>query len=162
MNVKDVMTTTPAYCTPETNLGAVVEIMWNRNCGFLPVIDQDKKVVSIITDRDICIAVGTRNILPGQLTVADVATQRAICCGMNDDARSALTKMAESRVRRLPVINAEGKLTGVISMDDIIEGTQVKRTVSRDGLTSEEVMSSLKQIYEPQLPARVSKKTAVN
>ena len=68
MKVKEVMTQSAVCCRPETNVGAAVELMWVRNCGMLPVVGNDRKLVGIVTDRDICIAMGTRNRLPAELT----------------------------------------------------------------------------------------------
>ncbi len=120
MNVKEAMTTAPAQCTPGINLGAAVEILWKGNCGLLPIVDEHQRVISVITERDICIALGTRNRLAGEITVGEVATHRAICCSPDDDVRSALAKMVQAKVRRLPVVNAEGKLEGIIAMDDVV------------------------------------------
>src|SRR5574340_880164 len=61
MKVADVMMGTPASCTETTNLAAAVEILWERNCGIVPVVNPDGKVTGVVTDRDICIALGTRN-----------------------------------------------------------------------------------------------------
>lgn len=58
MKVKDVMVGTPASCTTETNLGAAVEVLWNQNCGILPVVNEEEKVIGVVTDRDMCIALG--------------------------------------------------------------------------------------------------------
>ena len=120
MNVKDAMTTAPARCTPGINLGAAVEILWKGNCGLLPIVDEHERVISVITERDICIALGTRNRLAGEITVGEVATHRAICCSPDDDVRSALAKMVQAKIRRLPVVTAEGKLEGIIAMDDVV------------------------------------------
>jgi len=157
MKVSDAMIRTPASCSPETNLAAAVEILWNRNCGILPLVDGERKVVSVITDRDICIALGTRNRLPGEITVADVATHRAICCGADEDVRAALSRMAEHKVRRLPVVDAEGKLVGILSMDDVVDRTRLKPAVKSNDPTSEDVVSTLKKLYAPQLPVAVNK-----
>ena len=64
MKVKDAMSKTPVFCRLETNLGSAVEMLWNHNCGMLPVVDAQRQVVGVITDRDIAIALGTRNQLP--------------------------------------------------------------------------------------------------
>jgi CBS domain-containing protein len=145
MNVRDVMTTGPARCTPDINLGTAVEILWNANCGMLPVIDQNERVMSVITERDICIALGTRNRLPGEITVGDVATHRPICCSPEDDIQSALAKMAGAKVRRLPVLNAEGKLEGILTMDDVIAPIVLKGAVRGNGRTSEDDISTLRK-----------------
>ncbi len=104
MKVKDVMMGTPYYCQPETNLGSATELMWNANCGFLPVEAADGKVIGVITDRDICIALGTRNRLAGDIAVGEVMSGKLYSCAPDDDIHMALQTMKEGKVRRLPVI----------------------------------------------------------
>ena len=141
MNVKDAMMTAPARCTPGINLGAAVEILWNGNCGILPIVDEHERVISVITERDICIALGTRNRLAGEITVGEVATHRAICCSPDDDVRSALAKMVQAKVRRLPVVNAEGKLEGMIAMDDVVAPIVLKDSGRGNQPTSQDALS---------------------
>lgn len=137
MNVKEAMTTATGRCIPGMNLGAAVEILWKNNCGLLPIVDEHERVISVITERDICIALGTRNRLAGEITVGEVATHRAICCSPEDDVRSALAKMVQAKVRRLPVVNAEGKLEGIIGMDDVVAPIVLKDSGLKDsGLKS--------------------------
>src|SRR5260370_16720282 len=62
MLVKDLMTRNVSSCRPEHNLAELAEVMWNQRCGALPMLDGSGRVIGIITDRDICIALGTRNI----------------------------------------------------------------------------------------------------
>jgi CBS domain-containing protein len=152
MLVRDVMVATPACCTLETNLGAAVETLWNRNCGILPVVDAQEKVIAVVTDRDLCVALGTRNKLPGEITVREVASQKLFSCKPGDEIRIAMATMAREQVRRLPVVNAEGKPEGILSMDDVLlhAGTKAPRKASE--LSSEEVVNLLKQLYRPQLP----------
>ena len=71
MKVKDVMTQPAVCCAPGTNVGEAVELMWVHNCGTLPVTGTGGKLEGIVTDRDISIAMGTRNRLAGELTVGE-------------------------------------------------------------------------------------------
>jgi CBS domain protein len=107
-------------CRPDTNLAAAVELLWVNNRGMLPVVGNDGKLEAVITDRDICIATGTRNRLPSELTVKEVATKNAITCEPDVEIHEALLTMAEKQVRRLPVVNPAGVPQGILSMDDII------------------------------------------
>ncbi len=152
MKVRNVMTATPAFCNLGTDLGAAVELLWNCNCGILPVVNDQKEVLSVITDRDICVALGTRNRLPGEIAVGEVAKQKAICCSTEDDIRSALDRMAEAGVRRLPVVNAQNRLEGILSMDDVIEEIPSRNAKRGDGETPEEVVNALKMICAVQVP----------
>lgn len=160
MKVKEIMTPTALCCTAETNVGAAVEFMWNRNCGMLPVVDANQKLTGVVTDRDICIALATRNRLPGDLTVGEIATRCAHSCRPDDEIHEALDTMAKKQVRRLPVVDSEGMPQGILSMDDIILHTDQNKLQGFCELTSEEVIRALKKVYGPQFPV-VHTKTAV-
>ena len=149
------MTATPYYCQPETNLGAATELMWNGNCGFLPVVGSDDKVFGVVTDRDICIALATRNRLPGDITVSQVITsQKLFYCCPDDDVHVALQAMQTGRVRRLPVITHEGALAGIVSMDDILLKTELMSVGKQPELSSDEVVRTYRAITERQVIAR--------
>ena len=110
MKVKDVMTGSPVYCTAKTNLGEAAALMWSRDCGILPVVDAERTVVGVVTDRDMFLALGTRNRLAGELTVGDVTPAKPFVCGADDDIHLALDAMARHKVRRLPVVTRQGRL----------------------------------------------------
>jgi CBS domain-containing protein len=151
MRVADVMMGTPYSCLPEVNLGVATELMWKGNCGFLPVVDADGKIVGVVTDRDICVALGTRARLPGAITVAEVMTPQVHFCAPEDDIHEALREMREGHVHRLPVVTKNGALVGVISMDDVI--MHAESGISRVAeLTAQEVVRTLQALNVRQLP----------
>jgi len=158
MKVRDVMVETPAYCDTDMDLGRAVEILWTFNCGFLPVVDSQKKVVGVITDRDICIALGTRNRLPGEITVGEVNSGKVYTCRSTDDIRRALTTMSTHKVRRLPVVHADGRLEAILSLDDIILETRTRRISDPLELSSEEVVDTLKHVCAPYIPVATQTK----
>src|ERR1700739_2656271 len=108
MKVKEVMKKTPYYCQSDANLGSATELMWNANCGFLPAESADGKVIGVITDRDICIALGTRNRLASEVTVGEVMSGKLYFCEPDDDIHMALLTMGQAKVHRLPVIAPNG------------------------------------------------------
>jgi len=120
MKVRDLMTKTVAYCRPETNLAAAGALMWENDCGVLPVVDDSGKAAGILTDRDICIALSTRNRPPSDITAREVAASRTLTCGADDDIHVALETMRREKVHRLPVVNRAGALEGILSMNDIV------------------------------------------
>lgn len=120
MAVKDVLTQSVVTCQPETNLAAAVALMWENDCGVLPVLGENGELAGILTDRDICIALGTRNRLPSEIKAREVMTTTPLICKPADDIRSALQIMREAKVRRLPVIGENGALEGVVSISDIV------------------------------------------
>lgn len=159
MKVRDVMMRTPYYCQPETNLGSATELMWNANCGFLPVQAPEGKVIGVITDRDICIALGTRNRPAGDVAVGEVMSGELYSCAPDDDIHIALLTMKEGKVRRLPVIARNASLVGVISMDDILLRTESMSLGREPELSSDEVVRTYKAINQRQVPQVVAKQT---
>jgi CBS domain-containing protein len=118
MNAEDVMVRKVAVCRPENKLSEVAAIMWNARCGSLPVMDGHGNVASMITDRDICIALGTRNVRASELHVQDISLPRVFDCSAKEDVRHALQTMMSQDVRRLPIVDDDGKLIGILSIDD--------------------------------------------
>lgn len=147
MKVKEIMTQAAVCCGPETNLGRAVELLWERNVGMLPVVSNDGKLIGIVTDRDLCIAMGTRNRLPGDLTVGEVAVRKVFTCKPDDDVHEALGIMSTKQIRRLPVVNNDGVPQGILSMDDLVVHSEVGKLRGACELSSEEVTQSLKKVY---------------
>jgi len=106
MKVQDLMTYNVQTCSPETNLAAVASMMWENDCGALPVVDEQAKPVGILTDRDIAIALGTRNQQASEIQAADVMSHTLHCVVPSDDIHTALKRMRREKLHRLPVLDA--------------------------------------------------------
>lgn len=158
MRVGDIMVRTPVSCRGDMNLGEAIETMWSRNCGILPVVNEEKKVVGVVTDRDISIALGTRNRLPGEIKVREVATPNVYSCKASDDVRIALQTMASAKVRRLPVLTPAGELEGILSMDDVVFHAETANRLSE--LSADHVLKTLREVYSAGVPQRVLEKVA--
>ena len=130
MKVKDLMTASPTVCTLTDNLATAAGLMWDKDCGILPVVAEGGKVVGLITDRDICMAaaLNDRNLV--NIAVEDVITGEVVSCGPEDDLKTALSAMQENKVRRLAVVTEAGKLEGMLSLNDVVlqaEDTKSKK-----------------------------------
>ena len=147
MRVQDVMAQAPVSCHPESNLAAAAALMWEHCCGQLPVVNDQGKVTAVITDRDICIALGTRNRLASELKVCDVICRSAVVCHPDDHLRSALNIMAAEQVRRLPVVDHNGVLVGILSLDDVTLQARHHGDTDRPPVSFEDVMCTLRAIY---------------
>ena len=148
MKVKDLMTPEPRTCTPSTNLAEAAALMLDADCGILPVVDDKGKLVGVVTDRDMYIALATRNTLASQLTVGDVARSQVFTCGPDDDVHTALTTMKQHHVRRLPVEGFGGTVAGIVSMNDILLAAGGK------GVGNAEVVGTFQTICAHHLPVR--------
>jgi CBS domain-containing protein len=151
MKVRDLMSTPPHTCRPDTDLGAIARVMWDHDLGFVPVIDASGHVAGIVTDRDICIATATRHLLPDQISAVQAMTGPVHTCAAEDSIDAALAAMKEFTVRRLPVVDANGQLQGVISMNDIALASDQKRTP-----TPGDVVSTLAAICAHRTAATVT------
>ena len=145
MKVKDLMTTDVKHCGVETNLAAAAKIMWEGDCGAVPVTDERDRVVGVITDRDSCIAAATRPRTEGEIPVKDVISKDLHTCSPGDDVRAALETMKTRKVRRLPVVEQGGRLAGIVTIHDIAVQS---RTRSAD-VSPESVLDAFIAITAP-------------
>ncbi len=144
MQVKDIMSNNPKFCRVDTNLAAATELLWANNCGTLPVLDEEGRVIGMITDRDICIALGTRDRLPSEVEVGEVVAWKLFACAPEEDIHAALDRMKSEKVRRMPVLSREGSLEGILSLNDI-----ALHAVKRQGdLSYAHVADTLRAICE--------------
>jgi len=120
MTVKDLANFDVKACSPDTDLASAAKIMWDCDCGVVPVVNEERRVVGMVTDRDICIAAAARASRPSDVQVRDVMSQEVASCKARDEVHAALKTMKERRVRRLPVLDAEGHLAGIVSMNDLV------------------------------------------
>ena len=148
MKIQDIMTSQPTTCSPDTNLAAAAELLLNADCGILPVVDSEGRLIGIVTDRDMYIALATRNKLASQLTVDEVARKDVFTCGPDDDVHSALETMKRHYVRRLPVEGSGRTVIGIVSMNDILLAAGPKKAVRND-----EVVNTFQAICAHHHPA---------
>jgi len=114
------MTSKPASCTPQDTVDKAAQLMKSKDVGPIPVVsDDEKRVVGIVTDRDLTIKVLAEGRDPKATLVDDVMTRYPICCRENDDLNSALRAMSMHQVRRVPVVDKNYRLLGIISQADV-------------------------------------------
>jgi CBS domain-containing protein len=131
MKVKDLMTTDVKTCTSDTPVADAAHLMWEGDCGILPVVD-DGEVVGVVTDRDMYIALATQNERASWLRVGAVATKKLATCAPEDDVHAALATMKQARVRRLPVVGFGSTLLGILSINDILLAAGAGQEVESD------------------------------
>ena len=148
MKIRDIMTAAPVTCSRSTNLAEAAALMLDADCGILPVVDDQAKLIGIVTDRDMYIALATRNKQASQMTVGDVARTDVFTCSPDDDVHAALETMKQHRVRRLPVEGFGGTVAGIVSMNDILLESGARKEV-RD----HEVVATFQAICAHHHPA---------
>jgi CBS domain-containing protein len=116
--IKDVMTSNPCSIDAEKSVAYAAKMMREEDVGLAPIVEGDK-LIGMLTDRDIAIRVVAEGRNPEQVKVADVASKQVVTVDPQQDLDEALRIMAEHQVRRLPVVEEDGKLVGVVAQADI-------------------------------------------
>jgi CBS domain-containing protein len=119
MKVADIMTKDVATCAPGDGLSRAAQLMWDHRCGSLPVLDGDGAVVGFITDRDVCMAAYTQGRRLDDITVDTAMSRPALTCAPVTNVEDAEDAMMAHAVRRLVVVDAGGRLAGLVSIDDV-------------------------------------------
>ena len=120
MKVKDVMKTDVGFCSTEDNLKKTAETMRYRDCGVIPIVDEENRVVGMLTDRDICLAVAARIRKASDVKNKELMSGGVTVCSAEDKLEDALKKMRKHQIKRLAVVAAGGELDGILSVADIL------------------------------------------
>jgi len=153
MKVNELMQSQVKSCQPNTNLETVAMLMWNNDCGAIPVINQQGRPVAMITDRDISMGSAINHKPLWDISADQVCdSHELLSCNSEDDLQAALSIMHSGQVRRLPVVDDQGMLVGILSMDDLILAAKPKKTKAAP-VSYDEVMSTLKNVSIPVKPS---------
>lgn len=135
MKVEQVMNRDVKTCRPQDSLNQAAQMMWDERCGAVPVVDAQSKPIGFLTDRDICMAAYTQGKPLVALQVEGAMARKVVCCRAEDDLDSAAQLMRQNRTRRLPVVDREGVLVGLLSLDDLAcEAARTLRGGTNDDL----------------------------
>ena len=148
MNVQELMSTDVKSCHMNDPLDRAAQIMWEHDCGAVPVLDDDSRVVGMLTDRDICMASYTQGRLLARIPVSSACAHAVHSCKMTDSLQTAENIMRMAQVRRIPVVDDEGKLRGMLSLGDL--ALHLHRPGRKtDGLSYQSVAQTLAAISKP-------------
>jgi CBS-domain-containing membrane protein len=150
MKVKEVMNPDAKAIWITESLADAAKLMWQNDCGILPIIKDGRKVVGLITDRDICMGTAMKNSNPSGISVEEVMSGKVYAATPDEDVEQALETMKEHRVRRLPVVNDEGELAGILSMNDIV--LKAKESNGKAQIKYADVVETYQAICQHQLP----------
>jgi len=139
MNVEQLMSKNVKTCTPNDTLELAARLMWENDCGIVPVVDDAGRVVAMLTDRDVCMAGYTQGLQYWQIPVAVAASKLVFSVRPTDSLQQAEELMRTQQVRRLAVTNERGMLVGVLSLGDLARRHP-------DDVTSEELARTLRGV----------------
>ena len=143
MRARDIMTREPECCRPDQTARDAAQVMRDRDCGCVPIVDDAGSVIGIVTDRDLAV----RAIALGKdsnTSLKELMTPEAASCGPDDDLRDVEQKMAELQIRRIPIVDTSGRCLGIISQADIARASATDSPV-----TEQEIALVVEKISQP-------------
>lgn len=143
MNAREIMTPDPKSCRASDSIQEAARLMRDCDCGSVPVVDESDRLVGVITDRDLAIR-GIAEGKPVDTRVSELMTSDPFCSTEDADVRSIGREMAERQIRRVPIVNADGRLTGIIAQADL-----ARSAGNNEGVTEREVAVVVERISEP-------------
>ncbi len=152
-------------CRPETDLNGAARLMWEHDCGCLPVVDVEDRLVGIVTDRDVLMGAYTQGRALGDLHVSNCMTQKVMAALPSDTVEDVIRMMGDHQVRRIPVVEEQGKLVGLISLSDLVRHTTESEDSKTRANLSTRLLEALECVCESrrfacELPAPVPTKKA--
>jgi CBS-domain-containing membrane protein len=148
MKVEDVMCRRVLTCFPDDTLDRAAQIMWEEDCGCLPVVSDRGELVGIITDRDVCMAAYIRGVTLRGATVGSVMSQLVATCRLGEDVSQAERLMKAKVVRRIPVLNEAGAPVGIVTLGDLARAAEAHG--QRGMLAAPQITLTLAAICEPR------------
>ena len=117
----EVMTKNPVCCRPDDTVAKAAQLMQSENIGSIPVIEneQTQKLVGIVTDRDLALKIVAKGQDAKSTKVEVVMTRQMVTCRAGDDLQIALDAMAEHQLRRIPIVDNDNRIVGIIAQADV-------------------------------------------
>lgn len=145
MKVRKIMTKAPTYCTPLCTAEMAASLMHQYDIGILPVVQDslDLKLIGVVTDRDLCLAVVAARRDPAHMVVNECMSRNPVCISPEDEVEHAAELMAAHQLRRLPVLDEHGKVVGMLSLADIL---------GQEAIGAELLAGVLRKICAPSRP----------
>jgi CBS domain-containing protein len=121
MKVKEIMSANPACCTPNYSAQNAAKMMCDHNVGAVPVVvdHQSRALVGMITDRDLCCSIVAHGLDPKTTQLQEFITYTPVSCRDGESVTTCERLMQEHQVRRIPVVDAEGRVIGIVSQADL-------------------------------------------
>ncbi len=152
MRVESLMNREVKFCRENDNLNTAAKIMWDADVGCVPVLNADDELIGMLTDRDVCMATYTQGRLLADLPVSSHMAKQVYSCPPDASLEEAESMMRDRQIRRLPVVDHDGCMVGIISLNDIAREVGGPRR-RRSDVTAEEVATTLSAICQPRHPA---------
>jgi CBS domain-containing protein len=149
MRVEELMAKEVRTCGPDDPINEAARIMWEADCGCVPVVERGR-LVGMLTDRDACMAAYTKGRGFLEIPVREAMSRAVRTCSPGDDVESALETLREAKVRRLPVVDENCRLVGLFSLSDAARAVPTLRTLRARRQAGEQLATTVAAICEPR------------
>lgn len=146
MKIEKLMSRAVRACAPTDNLATAAHHMWEGDLGLVPVVDGEGRPVGVLTDRDICMSALLNGARLEEIPVARSMSRQVATVRADGSLQEALDLMRERRVRRLPVVDADGRIAGVLSIADLARSWSRHEEVEEDVLLASDLARTLADI----------------
>lgn len=154
LKVRELMRTTVYTCGLLANLSDAAKIMWDHDCGCVPVIDSDGRVRAMLTDRDVCMAAFLTDLPLSRASITNAMSKTLHACRPEDTVAYAEELMQLHQIHRLPVISDKGELAGILSLGDIARYLGAHAEADDEGVSPKSLAETLASISQAREVAR--------
>ena len=148
MRIEQLMSKPAVTCGQDDSLNTAAQLMWEHDCGAVPVLGDEGTVVGLLTDRDVCMAAYTQGKPLQAIPVSRAMGKQVYSCHPDESIEAAEQLMTEHRIRRLPVVDGEGRPVGILSLNDVARDAASSRAGNG---AQREVARTLAAICQPRL-----------
>jgi len=156
MKIADLMTAPVPTCPVDATLNAAANVMWEHDCGIVPVVDEDGALAGVVTDRDVCMAAFFHGARLAELPVREVMARDLHTLRPEASIHDALELMRQMQVRRVPVVDAAGALVGLLSLADVAAAWRRREVVEGRELRDDDVSLALAAVTRSRRDAEPS------
>jgi len=144
------MSSSPRVVRQEECLDQAARVLWEQDCGFVPVVDGADMLVGVVTDRDLCMASFSQSKALAAVPVTEVMTRQVTICQPEDALSDAMAEMAKAQVHRMPVVDDQGALVGVLSVSDVMQLAAARPTA----VPAKQLVATMAAITKPRSGGR--------
>jgi CBS domain-containing protein len=151
VKIAEIMTRDVNTCSPTDTLATAAQIMWENDCGAVPVVDRDHRVIGIITDRDLAMAAQLQGVALHDSSVASAMARDIKCCSPQDTPATVQAMMQQHKIRRVPVVEQDRRLVGLVTLGDLAYVMSTQQTLGGDGMTWTSIAHTLAAVSSPRI-----------
>lgn len=157
MHIKDIMSFPVVTCAATAMAEEAARLMWENDCGIVPVVDDDGHLSGAITDRDVCMAAYTQGMPLAAIPVTGVMARDVVAAHVHDSIESVESLMRATQIRRVPILDRDDRLVGIVSLNDL---ARLAARTHRNGV-DRELVKTMAAVCQPRSHAGVAQPALV-